>query len=414
LDADSLQSLALDLAGVLPRDGALEAGKVQIVQTAGTLWVVDTEGTRVKSQGVETRIQAALQVRATDGMLLTDQRSWALVEGMALPEPAAMRAELTAMADALIARAQAPVLEEEYVGPVLLEGEAALELFRSVLLGQVEGSPPVLPFETWMGEMGQGMFSGAGSQRVRMGRRVLPPGWDVVDDPGMYADRPGAFQHDAEGTQAVGVHLVEDGIVRDLLMSRIPRKDLHGTNGHARAALGRRLEARASQVRITPRRSVSRRRLERAALRSARSYGRDWVLVVRRFQADAARTMDGASSPVWGDDEGPRNLPWPVELTRLYADGTEEILRPASLSAVDRWILRDIQKAGPMVEGVLFSSWDASHQPGGVFSGMPIYLEAPEVLIGEIELAPGQGDPRQIPLISAPAELATPTPSPKE
>ncbi len=414
LEAEMLQSLALELAAALPRDGALEAGKVQIVQTAGTLWVVDTEGSRVKSQGVETRIQAALQVRAPDGLLLTDQRSWALVEGMTLPEPATMRAELAAMAEALIARAHAPVLEEEYVGPLLLEGEAALEVFRSVLLGQVEGSPPVLPFETWMGEMGQGMFSAAGSQRVRMGRRVLPPGWDVVDDPGMRVDRPGGFQHDAEGTRAEAVHLVEDGIVRDLLMSRIPRKDLHGTNGHARSALGRRLEARASQVRITPRRSVSRRRLERAAFRSARSYGRDWVLVVRRFQADAARTMDSASPPVWGDADGPRTLPWPVELTRLYADGTEQILQPATLSAVDRWILRDIQKAGPMVEGVLFSAWDASHQPGGVFSGMPIYLEAPEVLIGEIELAPVQGDPRQVPRIPAPAEAATPAPSPGE
>jgi predicted Zn-dependent protease len=414
LEPDALQSLALDLAGVLPRDGTLEAGKVQIVQTAGTLWVVDTEGTRVQSQGVETRIQAALQVRAPDGMLLTDQRSWALVEGMSLPSPATMKAELGAMAMALVARAQAPVLEEEYVGPLLLEGEAALEVFRSVLLGQVEGSPPVLPFETWMGEMGQGMFAAAGSQRVRMGRRVLPPGWDVVDDPGMRLDRPGGFQHDAEGTQAEAVHLVEDGIVRDLLMSRIPRKDLHGTNGHARASLGRRLEARASQVRITPRRSVSRRRLERAAFRSARSYGRDWVLVVRRFQADSARTMDDASPPVWGDADGPRTLPWPVELIRLYPDGSEQVLRPASLSAVDRWILRDIQKAGPMVEGVLFSAWDASHQPGGVFSGMPLYMEAPEVLIGEIELAPVQGDPRQIPRIPAPADLATPVPSPGE
>ncbi len=413
LASESLSSLALELAGVFPRDGTLEAGKVQVVQNAGTLWVVDTEGTRVKSQGVETRIQAALQVRAPDGMLLTDQRTWALVEGMPLPDSGVMKVELLAMAKALAARAHAPVLEEEYVGPVLLEGEAALELFRSVLLGQVEGSPPVLPFETWMGEMGQGMFSAVGSQRVRMGRRVLPPGWDVVDDPGLRMDRPGGFKHDAEGTQAQKVHLVEDGIVRDLLMSRIPRKDLHGTNGHARAALGRRLEARASQVRITPRRTVSRRRLERAALRAARSYGRDWVLVVRKFQAEAARTMDDASPPVWGEEDGPRTLPWPVELTRLYADGREELLRPASLSAVDRWILRDIQKAGPRVEGVLFSSWDASHQPAGVFSGMPIHLEAPEVLIGELELSPVQGDPRQVPRFAAPKALSNPAPSPE-
>src|SRR5690606_4826915 len=195
-----------------------------------------------------------------------------------LGDPAALAAEVARMRQALGALRDAPALEDEYVGPVVFEDEAAVDLFRYLLLPQLEGTPPEVPFESWFGDLGS--LRGA----TRSGRRVLPPGWTVVDDPTADPGHPGAFTHDVEGTPARAVRCVDDGIVRELLMSRVPRHDQRESNGHARAALGSRAEGRASLTTVEPPQRVSSARLRRAALKAAKAYGRDWYLAVRSLQ----------------------------------------------------------------------------------------------------------------------------------
>jgi len=401
LDQQGLGSLIEDLSGSFSGIDGLELGQVDLVAGQGAVQVVDTLGTDVLSEAGGVRLRAAAHVRSADGMLLTDHRTWSVPDVSDLPSQAVLEAEIVELGQALSRRAALPRFEEEYVGPVLFEQEAALEIFRSVLFGQLEGSPPVLPFETWLGDMGQGMFSAAGGNGARLGRRVLPSGWRVVDNPQFRPGELGGFTHDAEGTPAMAVELVEDGIVRGLAMSRIPRAD-QISNGHARGALGRRLEGRMSQVRIVPDTVSGSRRLRRKALRASRSYERDYVLVVRRFQEDSVRALDNAAPRIWRDEEDAVVLSVPLEVIRRYADGREEALRGAAFSGVNRWVLRDVLGAGDMVSGVVYSAWDNGQLPAAMEHGMPIWIEAPSVLIGEMELVPVPPDPRRVRKIPSP------------
>jgi len=72
----------------------------------------------------------------------------------------------------------------------------------------------------------------------RVGLRVLPKGFSVIDDPGLSrwdgTTLLGGYPIDDEGVVAQRVELVQNGILRRLLMSRTPSKEFRGSNGHGR------------------------------------------------------------------------------------------------------------------------------------------------------------------------------------
>ena len=74
----------------------------------------------------------------------------------------------------------------------------------------------------------------------RVGTRVLPANVSLVDDPTLkeFNGQPllGSYEMDDEGVKAQRVHVVENGILKNLLMSRRPGPDFPTSNGHARSA----------------------------------------------------------------------------------------------------------------------------------------------------------------------------------
>jgi TldD protein len=407
-DRAVVEDLAMRVSGAFPVDGSLELGSAIVAWESGVRAVIDSEGTEVQQPHSELVLRAMAQARAADGALLSDHRSWILQSPDQLPPAEQLEGEAQAMAQDLIAWTQAPTLQDEYVGPVIFEDQAAVDLFRALLVTQLEGTPPPVPFEARFGAMGEG-FSFADDSAgggARLNRRVLPAGWAVADDPATDPSHPASYTLDLEGSPAQRVELVQDGIVRTLLMSRVPRKDVPtGTNGHARGSLGSRPAGRVALLEVTPAKRASERKLRKRALELAAAYGHDHVIVVRRFQDDTVRAQDrsGASAFAFLGEDGPR-LPVPLELYRVYADGREEPIRGAAFTKVDRWVLRDIVAAGEQVEG----RYLAPFEPGGMaFSpivGMPTGLSVPEVLVEELELVPVSADPRSKPAVPAPAE----------
>jgi len=278
-------------------------------------------------------------------------------------------------------------VEEDYLGPVLFEGPAAVELFSQLLAAEISGTPPT--------EEEGSTFDVGQAPTARLGRRLLPVGWSVVDDP-TSATGLGRYAYDHEGVAPRRVELVKDGVVRDVLMSRIPRKDVAGSTGHARALGGDRRAAMPANVTVTPRRTVSDRQMRRMAQRLAAQTGRDYVLVVRRMLPTAL--VESLDIGVSGEGPLPGLTP-PYEAVRLYADGREEPVRSLRFSGVDRRVLRDIAAAGAGVGPV--DVLDGPPGPGrygiGATGGVPVTWDVPSVLITELELvAGGGGEPRAL------------------
>lgn len=389
-EAAALETLARQLSAAFVGGSDVEVGLIELGAEAGDEWIVDTEGTAVRRPLQELTMRATVALRAADGTRAADDLLWTVRSAEALPSLEDLTAQIQALQTRVRRIAEAPVLDQEYVGPVVFEGDAALDLFRWLLVPQFEGTPPPRAFDTWLGEIGGGASS------VRLGRRVLPPGWEAVDDPTARAWHPSHMLHDAEGTPATPVELVQDGIVRNLLMTRIPRPGL-ATNGHARGYAGSVAHARATALEVRPADAGSMRALHRVAERTARGVGLDRYLVVRSLTEPAlADVVDGL--PL---DEAV--LPPPVDAAWRFEDGHEEPVRGLAFASAHRLHLRDLRAAGPQNEGSFLAAFGPGDRMSSGTGGLSTWLSAPDVLLGEMEVVPVATDPGDPPVFPLPS-----------
>jgi hypothetical protein len=195
----------------------------------------------------------------------------------------------------------------------------------------------------------------------------------------------GHYRFDHEGVAAERVVLVEDGIVRTLLMSRIPRGEDTKSNGHGRSLGGDRRGAVPGIVAVTPRKSRSDARLRRKALSLARQADLPYVLVIRRLEPPA--TVEDFRVAFSGEGPLP-GLTSPLEAYRLYPDGREEPVRGLEFVGVDRRVLRDIAISGAVSAptGVMDAGSGAGRFGIGAVGGLPATWSAPSVVIAELEL----------------------------
>ena len=389
IDADRLWTLSDRLSGALLGVRSLEEASAAVREWQGRRLTLTSEGTSMwRNTGfIVIRVKAA--IRLPDGTRAWDARSWIARSAALLPDEAEMLAAVKEMGQWLDRLQTAPV-EEDYLGPVLFEDQAAVELFAQLLPAEMIGTPPMeQPDDQVLTRL----------PTARLGRRLLPTGWTVTDDPTDPRPVLGNYSYDMEGVAPRPVAVVVDGVVRDLLMSRLPSRDRTQSTGHARSLGADRRAALPSVVTVKPPRSRTHPTLRRQALRLAKQVGHGYVLVIRSMEP--AALVESIDIAISGDAPLP-GLTRPMEVYRLYADGREEPVRPMEFVGVDRRVLRDIYAAGPLIGPV--DLLDGPPGPDrfqiGPTGGIGVTWTVPEVLITEMELNGRRGgEPRvlQIP-----------------
>ncbi len=387
IDPETIRNAVTRLSAVLAEYPQFESGVAAGRDWQGVRILVNSEGTRLAQTTGFAVVRVEAVLKHSDGSRLRNGRWWVAETADGLPSLEEMEAEVREMADWLVALESAPVLNE-YLGPVLFEEQASVELFRQLAAPEMVGSPP--PSE------GRGIFGEVSDKRpnARIGRRLLPEGWSIVDDPSV--DAVGGYSVDYEGVPGQRIEVVQDGVVRRLLQSRIPGTALEST-GHGRALGTDRREALPSVVQVTPKRARSERALHRRALRLAEQTGNDSVLVIRRIEPPA---MTEDFEVFFTGDGPPPGLTRPYEAYLLHSDGSMTPVRGLRFSGVDRRVMRDIVMAGEPgpYRGVL----DDQPGPGrfhiGAVGGIPCSWSAPPVVVAEMELVgSGGGEQRSIP-----------------
>jgi hypothetical protein len=397
VDGEALAALVTRLSTVASEDPALELGQAVARDLQGRRLVYTSEGMNrwVPVGATVVRVEATL--RLPDGSVCADSRAWVARRPSLLPPAAQMEEEVREMVRWLSALREAPV-EEDYLGPVIFEGRAATELFSQLLHPEIVGTPPEE-------EDTDSLFEPLRLPQARIGRRLLPEGWSVVDDAPGRPDAAGSYVADQEGIDPTRVELVEDGVLRGVLLSRIPRMDRVGTTGHGRSDNGAaRRGAAPAVVVVEPPRTASAARMERRALRLAAQTGRDYALVVRHLTPPALAETSFTSS---GEGPPPGLTP-PYEVYRLYRDGRRVPVRNVNFRGVDRRVLRDVVLAGEGVGAVdLLDGTGPGRFHVGPTGGIPMTWEVPSVLIAEVELGGSGGGEARV-LTPPPRAAASP------
>ncbi|HTW62187.1 MAG TPA: metallopeptidase TldD-related protein [Terracidiphilus sp.] len=326
-----------------------DAGSVQYSTAsfrgrAKTTWLVNSEGTIVRKTATEFDETFGVGTQADDGMRLDRSFGSAGPELTDLDSEQKFKQHAVEEIASLSALRKAPVVEEEYHGPLLLSADAGADTMYSLLGGAVTATRPNLGTEART----NGAF--ASSYQTR----VLPEFMDVVDDPGLrsYAGMGllGAYDVDDEGVPAQAVKLVEDGRLTNYLIGRQPVKDFPQSNGHGRAGVTGAPRPTIGVLKITAQNGLSDEELSQKLLQMARDRGLKSVYYVE--------TLGGELTPRL--------------LYRVNLDGTRELVRGAVLDDIDQRALRtSVEAAGKTL-------WVANY-----FGDVPQTVLAPALLLDD-------------------------------
>ncbi len=380
-----------------------------------TSYLMNSEGTEIRVSRSLAAIEASLETQADDGMPLHHFYAVYARRPAELPPADTVRKELDRDGKELIALRQAPPATD-YVGPVLFEAPAAGALLAQMLGPSVSGARPplsMLPmFDQIMERMG-----GRSEWSGRVGTRVLPASVSLADDPTAKEFHGqallGGYEVDEEGVRAERVTLVENGMLRDLLMSRRPGPDFEQSNGHGRAAVLDGPHPTMSNLFFTASDAQPPAELRKKFLEKCREAGLKSCVVVRQMdnpvlglhhQEDLSEMVGSLAT---GAASGDR---MPLLVYRVNAaDGREELVRGARLTGLNLRALRNLAGTGNDATAFSFMqsqavgfSGTALAAFGSAQGGLPSAVVAPSLLLEEVEVRGARGEPRRLPLVSAP------------
>jgi predicted Zn-dependent protease len=359
------------------------------VQTSSVSWsagvsnqyFINSEGSRHRWGGGLVTMTVSAAVQADDGMRLADSVSIREPIDRGLPGEEALAEKVRALADSLSARAAAPD-PEDYSGPVLFAGDAAGEFFHQLLVRGV--SNPRIPLFDRSGGF-PGMEDLGQSLAQRVGSRILPKTFDVVDDPTLkeWEGRSllGHYPVDDDGMAPQKVSLVEEGNLKTVFMSRIPTEEKSGSNGHGRG-IGRVVGAPGNVI-VKSKDARPEEELKKTLLDMCREEDLPYGIIVRKSISGGGRMgFPGGfrggrrGRGGFGGRFGRGGSESRLVATRVYVeDGREEPTRGLSFQELSDATLRDIVAAG-----------ETRHVYHVAASGAPASVVAPSVLVEELDL----------------------------
>lgn len=292
------------------------------------VYLLTTEGTKIRQPLRTVRLKAEAYARTEDGINLQDTWCVTAMLPQQLPDLKTLKEKVHDFARKLVALRKAPAVSEFYCGPVLFEEAASAAIFEENLLTH-KGLLAYRKQETPMG-VRYNVKSLADRMNMKiLDNRITVKNYSTLEK---YDGRPlyGAYRVDAEGVvPPKEVTLVENGILRQQLNGRIPAPRCTVSTGSARyiADAGAISYMTApGTLHILVKNGSKPENLKKMLLKTAREDGLTYAYIVRKLAGTASRlyrvdVADGKETLVRSGDISPVVL---KDLRRIPAISAKE------------------------------------------------------------------------------------------
>jgi TldD protein len=349
-----------------------------------TDYFASSEGSRVVDPHMQARVVIMAVTRADDGMDLFRTQTFEAESVEGLPSQAEMEAAVHELGKSLEALRKAPVTEP-FDGPAILSGRAAAVFFHEVLGHRLEG-------QRQRGEEEGQTFT------KDLNKQVLPPFLSVADDPTMTTFGKqwlsGTYTYDDEGEKARRVQLIENGVLKTFLMSRLPIASFAASNGHGRAQTGRMPTGRQGNLIVTSTKTETDAELRRQLIEEAKKQGKPYGLYFEDISSGFAVTTRSAPQAF---------QVIPLVVYRVYVDGRpDELVRGVSIVGTPLAAMKRIVATGDQSE--VFNG-----ECGAESGTVPVSAVAPAMLVSEIETQRQQQGTQRPPILPIPGASSNTT-----
>jgi PmbA/TldA metallopeptidase C-terminal domain len=363
-DLDKWKQALRSTSDLFRSDPSLESSNTFMSFRVLNRYFVNTEGTVTRSgRSVYTYLFSGA-AQADDGMWLERSHGWVVTRPEELPKADEIQSEAKKLLGTFSALRKAPLVEDQYRGPVLFSADAATSLFERLIVPNILGIRPDLgnPART------NGEFASYYKNRV------LPESFTVIDDPKAkeidHQALAGSYEVDDEGVEAQTVTVIDKGVLMNYLLGRTPIRDFPHSNGHGRTALAGAPRPQISNLIFKAANGLPFEELKKKLIAMCKDQGRPYGYYVETT----------------GPQLSPRLL-W-----RVYVnDGHMELVRGAVFKQLDTRALRsDIVAAGN--DNYVYNRAEP----------LPSAIVSPSLLFGELEIQRANRTREKLPTYPAP------------
>ena len=355
---------------------------VMLTAQSETDYYASSEGSRLANPHQQARLIVFAVSRADDGMDLFRAQTFEAETVAGLPKQAELEAAMRELGKSLEELRKAP-MTEPFNGPAILSGRAAAVFFHEVLGHRLEG-------QRQRGDEEGQTFT------KEVNKPVLPSFLSVADDPTRtkFGDiwLSGSYDYDDEGQKAKKVDLIQDGVLKTFLMSRLPIASFSNSNGHGRGQTGRVPNGRQGNLIVTSTKAVPETELRKMLIDEAKKQGKPYGLYFEDISSGFAVTT--------------RNSPQafqviPLVVYRVYVDGRpDELVRGVSIVGTPLAAMKRILATGDKSE--VFNG-----ECGAESGSIPVSAVAPAMLLTEMETQRQPQGTERVPILPNPSATAT-------
>jgi TldD protein len=379
VDKPAWEHRVTDLSQIFREFPDVYQNAVMLTVQNETDYFASSEGSQIVTPHLAARLVVFAVTRADDGMDLFRAQTFEAETVDGLPAQPELTAAIRELGKSLEALRKAPVTQP-FDGPAILSGRAAAVFFHEVLGHRLEG-------QRQRGDEEGQTFT------KDVGKDVLPTFLSVADDPTRttFGDTwlSGSYQYDDEGQKARKVDLIDDGVLKTFLMSRLPIANFAESNGHGRAQTGHVPTGRQGNLIVTSTKTVTDAELRKQLIEEAKKQGKPYGLYFEDISSGFAVTQ--RSSP-----QAFQVIP--LVVYRVYVDGRpDELVRGVSIVGTPLAAMKRIVATSDKSE--VFNG-----ECGAESGTVPVSAVAPAMLVSEMETqkqAQGTARPPILPIPSA-------------
>jgi hypothetical protein len=401
IDEEGWTSKVRTLSTIFAQYPEIKNSAVEMEASMGGFTLVNSEGSEVREPENVSFVRARAISQAPDGMTMRDAVTFHALDPQHLPGDAELQRGIKILAENVIALAHAPK-GDDYNGPVLFEGVAGAQILAEVLGRNLAlARRPV-------GDGGRGGSVQPSELEGRIGARVLPDSFEVVDDPTQkeWRGRPlfGHYEVDREAVSVKPLRLIEKGVLKGYYLTRQPVRGFEGSNGHARlpgnfgastATIGNLFVNAADGVPVAE--------LKKKLIELCQTRGKPYGIIVRKMDYPSTASLDEARRMMGGNQGGGKPISMPILVYKVFLDGREELVRGLRFRGLNVRSFKDILAAGN--DAAPFEYLESA-APFALVGGSGFTTEAsviaPSLLVDDLELHPMEDEQPKLPVVPAP------------
>ncbi|TFG76936.1 MAG: TldD/PmbA family protein [Thermodesulfobacteriales bacterium] len=366
-----------DISSVYKNYKELTNADIVITAQQETVYFVNTEGTKYIRDELLYSIDAQVVARAEDGKEITNYRNLYYVSPEDIPSVEEIKSVVKEMIEETLEMRNAEVLSPVSV-PALLEPEAAGVVFHEAVGHRLEGERQIDDDE------GQ-------TFKEKVGQKVIPAFLSIIDDPSKKSlngtHLMGYYPFDDQGVPGERVVLIENGVLKNFLLSRTPVNGVERSNGHGRASYGRAPIARMSNTIIESKTEYTQEKLKELLIEEVKRQNKPFGLLIKSMKGGETNTSS-----------------YNFQAYRA----TPVVIYKVDPKTGKETPVRDIEIVGtPLVSinKIIATGNDYSVFNGfcGAESGyIPVSTVAPSILVSEIEFQRKSSKKEKLPLLPPP------------